>query len=281
MAELLETRTTAASPFASREVQSRFTSLEEARHDAIKVYYGSLTGRTLICVLVALFFLSIMGSSAVNARGIAMAGEIRTAGTVILCICAAALAYVVYEYRRKQHVFIFEDSFALERRFRFDVELISWTDVARLYRIDRTTETKVSVYFVPVATSKVHRGKLRIVLVDGRQIVITNRVRDFSAMAMQFACRTMAAQLRPAVAFVIGSGMLDFDKFGLTSEGVVHRRSLLPWSDIERISLNRRGTLLFKTAKRWWSPRFNTDTLPNVALLLELLSMFGGEVHES
>src|SRR5688572_11764389 len=243
MSGLLDTQTGLSSPFASRDVQSQFASLEEARHDAIKVYYGSLTRRTLVCVLVALLFLAIMGYNAVGARGIAMAGEIKTAGTVIMCICAAALAYVVYEYRRKQHVFILKDSFAIERRFRFDIELIRWTDVARLYCVDRTTETKVSVYFIPVATSKAHRGKLRIVLVDGRQIVLTNRVRDFSAMAAQFALRTMAAQLAPAVAFLLDGGTLDFDKFGLTSEGIIHRRKLLPWSDIDRISLNRRGTL--------------------------------------
>jgi hypothetical protein len=280
MAGLVETETGPSSPFASREVQSQFTSLEEARHDAVHVYYGSLTRRTLVTVVVALLFLFIMGYNALGARGIAMAGEIKTAGTVILCICAAILAYVVYEYRRKQHVFILKDSFAVERRFRFDVELIRWADVARLYRIDRTTETKVSVYFIPVATSKHHRGKLRIVLVDGREIVLTNRVRDFSAMAMQFACRTLAAQLKPAVSFLLDGGTLDFDKFALKSDGLVLKGNLLAWSDIDRISLNRRGTLLFKTAKRWWSPRFNTDTLPNAALLLELLSMFGGEVHE-
>ena len=203
---------------------------------------------------------------------------------VILCICAAVLAYAIYEYRRKQHIFILEDSFAIERRFRFDVELIRWADVARLYCVDRITETKVSVYFIPVATSRAHRGKLRIVLVDGREIVLTNRVRDFSAMAAQFVLRTMAAQLAPPVAFLLDGGTLDFEKFGLTSEGLIYRRKLLPWSDIERISLDRRGTLwfkTFKTAKLWWSPRFNTDTLPNAALLLELLPKFAGDIYES
>jgi hypothetical protein len=108
-------------------------------------------------------------------------------GTVVLSICAVGLAYVIYEYRRKQRVFIFEDSFAVERRFSFDVEYMRWTDVAKLYFLDRTTETNIRIYFVRVASSKAHRGKVRIVLVDGREIVITNRVRDFSAMATQFA----------------------------------------------------------------------------------------------
>jgi hypothetical protein len=281
MTGLRDTATGPSSPFAAREVRSEFTSLEEARQEAVKVFHGSLTRRTLVTVVVALLFLAIMGYNAVGAHGIAMAGEIKTAGAVILCLCAAALAYVVYEYRRKQHIFILKDSFAIERRFRFDVELIRWTDVARLYCVDRITETKVSVYFIPVATSRAHRAKLRIVLMDGRQIVLTNRVRDFSALAAQFVLRTMAAQLAPAVAFLLDGGTLDFDKFSLTSEGLIHRRTLLPWSDIERISLNRRGTLLFKTPKLWWSPRFNTDTLPNSALLLELLPKFGGDIHES
>ena len=77
-----------------------------------------MTRRTLVSVLVALFFLSIMGTSAAGARGIAMAGEVKTAGIAILCICGAVLAYAIYEYRRKQHVFVLEDSFAIERRFR-------------------------------------------------------------------------------------------------------------------------------------------------------------------
>ena len=281
MTGLLETGTDASSPFASRVMQSRFISLEEAERDAIQVYYGSLTKRTLVNALVVLFFLFIMGYSAVNARAIAMATEFKVAGTVLLSICVAGLAYVVYEYRRKQRVFILEDSFAVERRFSFDVELMRWTDVAKLYCLDRTTETNVHIYFVPVASSKAHQGKLRIVLVDGREIVITNRVRDFSAMATQFVGRTMAAQLAPCTTFLIDGGTLDFDKFGLTSEGLVYKRKLLGWSDIQRISLNRRGTLLFKTAKLWWSPRFSTDTLPNASLLLELLAMFGEKVYEA
>ena len=280
MTGLLETGTD-ASILAARVVQSRFISLEEAERDAIQIYYGSLTRRTLVSVLVVIFFVSIMGYSAVNARAIAMEAEFQVGGSVVLCVCAAALAWVLYEYRRKQRVFILEDSFAVERRFSFDVELMCWTDVAKLYCLDRTTETKLHIYFVPVASSKRHQGKLRIVLVDGREIVLTNRVRDFSAMATQFALRAKAAQLAPCTTFLLDGGRLDFDKFGLTSEGLIYKGKPLGWSDIQRISLNRRGTLLFKTAKLWRSPRFSLDTLPNASLLLELLSMFGGDVYDT
>ena len=76
-------------------------------------------------------------------------------------------------------------------------------------------------------------------------------------------------------------GSLDFDRFGLTSEGLVYKRKLLGWNDIQQISLNRSGTLLFKTAKLWRSPRFSMDVLPNASLLLELLAMFGGDVYET
>jgi hypothetical protein len=281
MSGLLETGTKLSSPFASRVVQSRFVSLEEAKRDAIRVYYGSLTKRTLVSALVALFFLFIMGYSAVNARAIAMATEFQVGGAVVLSVCAAGLAYVVYEYRRKQRVFILEDSFAVERRFSFDVELVRWTDVAKLYCLDRTTETKFYVYFVPVTSSKHHQGKLRIMLVDGREVVLTNRVRDFSAMASQFVLRTKAAQLAPSTAHLIDGGKLNFDKLSLTGEGLVYKGKLLAWNDIQRISLDRRGTLLFKTAKLWRSPRFSTETIPNAALLLELLGMFAADVYEA
>ncbi len=277
---LLETQTNPSSPFASRVVQSRFISLEEAERDAIRVYHGSLTRRTLASALMALSVLFTMGYSAFNARNIAMVTEFKLAGAVLLAICALAVAYLIYEYRRKQRVFVLEDSFGVERRFSFDVELVRWADVARLYCLDRTTQTKAYIYFIPVASSKVHRGKLRIVLVDGRQVVITNRVREFSAMATQFVLRTKAAQLKPCFQFLIDGGTLDFEKFGLTSEGLVYKRKLLAWNDIERITINARGVLLFKTRTLWWSPRFNTDTLPNASLLLELVSMFGGEVEE-
>ena len=100
-------------------------------------------------------------------------------------------------------------------------------------------------------------------------------------MANQFVTRTMAAQLAPCTKFLIDGGMLDFDKFCLTSEGLIYKRKLLGWNDIQRISSNRRGTLLFKTAKLWWSPRFSTDSLPNVSLLLELFGMFAGNVSEA
>ncbi len=195
--------TVGPSPFASRGMQSRVISLDEAQRDAIQVYYGSLTKRTLVNALVFLFFLFIMGYNAVNARAIAMATEFKVAGTFLLSICAIGLAYVVYEYRRKQRVFILEDSFAVERRFSFDVELMRWTDLAKLYCLDRTTETNIHIYFMRVASSKAHQGKLRIVLVDGREVVITNRIRDFSAMATQFVGRTMAAQLVPCTTFLI------------------------------------------------------------------------------
>jgi hypothetical protein len=280
MTGLLEKGTDLSSPFTSRTVESRNVSLEEAERDAIQVYYGSLTRRTLVSALVALFFLFIMGYSAVNARGIAKATEFQLTGMVVLLVCVVGLAYVIYEYRRKQRFFILEDSFAVERRFSFDVELIRWADVAKLYALDRTTETKLYLFYVvPVTSSKFHQGKLRIVLVDGREIVITNRVRNFSAMARQFVLRTHAAQLAPCTTILIDGGTLDFDKFGLTREGLVYKRKLLGWNDIRRISIDRRGTLLFATPSLWRSPRFSTDKLPNVSLLLELLTMFGGNVH--
>ena len=280
MAGLLEMEND-GSPLASRVVQSRFISLEEAARDAARVYYGSLKKRTLFSALVVIFFVSIMGYTAVNARNIAMEAEFQVGGTVVLCVCAAALAWVVYEFRRKQRVFILEDCFAVERRFSFDVELIPWADVAKLYCLDRTTETKMHIYFIPVASSKVHHGKLRIVLVDGREVVITNRVRDFSSMATQFALRAKAAQLAPCIKLLLDGGTLDFDKFGLTSEGLIYKGKQLGWGDIQRMSLNRAGTLLFKTAKLWRSPRFSMHTIPNASLLLELVSMFGGEVQHA
>jgi hypothetical protein len=227
-------------------VQPRFVSLEEAQRDAVQVYYASLTRRSLVSALVAFLFLSIMGFNAVNSR--TMEPEFKVGGAVVLAVCALGVAYVVYEYRRKQRIFILKDSFAVERRFSFDVELVRWTDVARLYCLDRTTETKFYIYFVRVNTTKHHQGKLRIVLVDGRQIVLTNRVRDFSALANQFDLRTRAAQLAPCAKFLIAGGTLDFDKFGINTEGLVYKQKLLFWSDIERISLDRRGILLFKTA---------------------------------
>jgi hypothetical protein len=119
------------------------------------------------------------------------------------------------------------------------------------------------------------------VLVDGREIVITNRVRNFSAMSTQFVLRTKAAQLAPGAAFLIDGGTLNFDKLGLTSEGLFYKGKLLAWDDFQRISLDRSGALLFKTAKLWRSPRFSTHALPNASLLLELLAMFGGDVYEA
>ena len=268
-------------PFASQVIQSQTVSLEEAQGDAIHVYYGSLSRRTFISVLIALLFLFIMGYSTVNARSIAMATEFKVGGTVVLSICSAGLAYVVYEYRRTQRIFILEDAFAVEGRFSFEVELIRWTDVAKLYCLDRTTETSVHIYFVPAACSKYHQGKLRIVLVNGREIVITNRVRDFSAMATQFVARTTAVQLAPSASRLIDGETLNFDKLDLTQDGLIYKRKLLAWNNIQQISLNTRGTLLFKTAKLWRSPRFSTDTLPNASLLLELLAMFGTRVQRT
>jgi hypothetical protein len=264
---------TGASPFATRVVQPKLVSLEEAQRGAIKVYYSGLTKQTIIGALVGLLFLFIVGSNALGT-------EHKVAGAAVLAICLAGLVYLVYEYRRKPRTFILEDGFAVEQRFGFDVEVVRWSDIAKLYCLDRTTETTVRIYFLPVATSRTHRGKLKIVLVDGREIVITNRVREFSAMARQFSVRTMAAQLAPCTAFVIDGGTLDFDKFGLTQERLMHKGQLLTWGDIQRITLSNRGTLLFNTTRRWWSPRFSLDALPNASLLLELLGMFGGRVYE-
>jgi hypothetical protein len=276
MTGLLETEANLPSPFTRRAVHSEIISLEEAQREAIQVYFGSLTKRALFSALVAFFFLFIIGYNVVIARTAAMQHKI--GGAVVLAACAAGLAYAIYEFRRKQRIFILEDSFAVERRFSLDVELIPWTDVAKLYVLDRTTETKHYVYFVPVATSTFHQGKLRIVLVDGREIALTNRVRDFSAMAAQFALRTHAAQLAPCTQYVIDGGTLDFDKFALTREGLVYKRKLHGWNEIPAISLDHRGILTFKSPNLWLSPRFSTDTLPNASLLLSLLTMYWGDV---
>lgn len=153
--------------------------------------------------------------------------------------------------------------------------------MSKLYSLDRTTETKFSIYFIPVASSKSHQGRLRIILVDGRELVLTNRVRDFSAMAAQFAQRATAVQLVPCATYVLDGGSLDFDKFRLARDGLHYKRKLIAWSDIEQITLDRAGMLKFKTPKLWRSPRFSTDTLPNASLLLQLAAMFGGEIVET
>jgi hypothetical protein len=113
------------------------------------------------------------------------------------------------------------------------------------------------------------------VLADGRQVILTNRVRNFSDMASQVIGQTKAAQLIPYSTFIIDGGTLDFDKFGLAHDGLVHKGKLIPWSDFKRISLNRRGTLLFKSETVWWSPSFSMESTPNAALLLDLLAVFG------
>ena len=262
-----------------RAVQSQFTSLEEAEHDAIQVYHGSLTRRTLVSVLIVLFFISIMGTAPLTYAG-PQRRVVQAAGVAILCICAAVLAFVDYEYRRKQHVFILEDAFAVERRFRFDVELVRLTDVAKLYCIDRTTETKVYVYFVPWSASKLHRAKLRIVLVDGREIVLTNRVRDFSAMAAAIRDSTMAAVIGPL------DRLLDRRRHARLRPVWHFERGPDLQTQAARLERYRPHLvepprhLVVQNGKAVVVTPINTDKLPNVALLLELLSKFGGEVYE-
>jgi len=87
--------------------------------------------------------------------------------------------------------------------------------------------------------------------------------------------------LAPCTNFLIDGGVLEFDKFGLKSDGLVYKGKQLDWGDIQRISLDRAGTLFFKTPKLWRSPRFSMHMLPNALLLLELLEMFGGDVHQA
>lgn len=279
MSGLIDAETSLSSPLASRPVQSETVSLEEAQREALHVYCGSMKTQTLVCTLVAIFFLFIIGYNAAIARNAST--QVKLGGAAVLVGCAAALAYVIYEYKRKQRVFILKDSFGVEQRFSFDVELIPWTEIAKLYVLDRTKEIRHSIYFIPVATSKTHQGKLRIVLVDGREIVITNRVRDFSAMATQFSLRTHAAQLAPCTSYVLDGGQLDFDKFAVTSEGLIYKHKLHRWDEIPAISLDRRGILSFKSPNLWLSPRFSIDTLPNASLLLSQLSMHWGDVCET
>ena len=283
MTDLLELPTAASSPSTQRVIQPRFVSVEEAERDSVKVYHGYRSKRKSAGDLVVLVFVFLMGYSLLIARGL-KATDDNVVGAVLMLIAAAGIAYVVYELSRKKRIFILEDALAIERRFSSEVELIQWTDVAKLYCVDRTTRTQFYVlYFIPVGHSDYHRGWVKINLVDGRKVAISNRVRDFSGMAHQIVCRTTAAQLMPCTQILIGEGgTLDFDKFGLSSEGLVYKGKLIGWSDIQRVSLSHRGALLFRTASRWRSPRFSLDTIPNASLLLEMLPILGVQcVHES
>jgi len=206
------------------------------------------------------------------------------AGAGLLLISATGIAYIVYELRRKQRVFILEDSFAIERRFSSEVEAVKWTDVAKVYCLDRTTRTRFYVLlFIPVGSSDRHQGRLRIELVDGRRLVITNRVREFSDMANQIISKTTAVQLAPSMQFVLEEGgTLDFDKFGLANKGLVYKGKLIDWSDIQGVSFSQRGSVAFRTPSRWRSPRFSLEAIPNASLLLEMLTILGVQcVRES
>src|SRR5262245_29182571 len=108
MPELMEMGTTLSSPFAFRVVQPRIVSLQEAENDAIQTYYGSLTWQTLFSGLVAMIFIAIMGYNAVNDHSVDNTLAHRVAGYLVLIGCAAGLAYVIYEYRRKQRILILE-----------------------------------------------------------------------------------------------------------------------------------------------------------------------------
>ena len=66
--------------------------------------------------------------------------------------------------------------------------------------------------------------------------------------------------------------MLDFDKFGLTLKGLVYKRKLLGWNDVQHISLNKRGSLLFKTAELWVSPVQHGYSPPRTPLIYELFA---------
>jgi hypothetical protein len=95
-------------------------------------------------------------------------------------------------------------------------------------------------------------------------------------MAGEFTRKLRLAQLVPYSTFVMDGGTLDFEKFGFTSEGLEFKGGkLLGWNDIERVSVNRQGRILFKTGKFWRSPRFTSDSIPNAALLLDMLALFG------
>jgi len=269
MTELLELGTAASSPLTHRVIQSRFASVDDAVGDSIKIYHGGCSKRMAGGALLALVVLFFAGYNLLHVHSMRGAG--------LMLIGATGIAYVVYELRRNKRVFILDDSFAMERRFRSEVELIKWTDVTKLYCLDRTTTTRFYVLgFIPVGSSNYHQGRLTIVLVDGRRLVITNRVRNFSDLANQFIFRTTAVQLKPCAQYVLQEGgTLDFDKFGLASNGLVHKGKLINWDDIQGVSLNQRNVLSFRTPSRWRRPRFSLETIPNASLLFELLSMLG------
>ena len=283
MTDLLELGTAASSPFAQRVVQSRFVSVEEAERDSVKVYHASRSKRKSAGDLAILFVMFMVGYSLlINRTPKGM--DFNSFGAGLILTSAAGIAFVVYEHRRKKRVFILEDSLAIERRFSSEVELIKWTDVTKLYCVDRTTRTQFYVlFFIPMGHSDHHQGRIKLALVDGRQVVLTNRVRSFSDMANQIIARTTAVQLMPSAQFVLeGGGTLDFDKFGLSNNGLVFKGKLISWSEIQHVSLSRRGILSFRTGSRWRSPRFSLETIPNASLLLEMLPILGIQCeHES
>ena len=148
MTDLLEFGTAASSPMTQRVMQSRFVSVDDAEADSAKIYHGSFSKRKAAAALVALAVLFMIGSSTPKA----------VTGGGLMLLSAAGFAFVVYELRRKQRVFILDDSFAIERRFSSEVEQIKWTDVAKLYCLDRTTRTRFYVWFIPVGHSDRHQG---------------------------------------------------------------------------------------------------------------------------
>jgi len=283
MTELLELGTVASSPLTQRVMQPRFVSVDDALRDSVQVFHGRCSKRLAAGALLALILMFMTGFSLLSVHGIARATDFKLTGAGLMLVSVTGIAYVVYELMRNQRVFILEDSFGIERRFSSEVELVNWTDVTKLYCLDRTTRTQFYVLFIPVGGSNYHQGRLRIALADGRRLVITNRIRNFSDMANQFIFRTTSVQLMPCVQFVLEEGgTLDFEKFGLANDGLVYKGKLINWSDIQQASLSHRGVLLFRTPSRWRSPRFSLETIPNASLLLEMLTILGVQcVRES
>jgi hypothetical protein len=143
-----------------------------------------------------------------------------------------------------------------------------WDDIAFVWQ----QITRMSVYFIPVATSYVYTVQHR----NGQKIKLTNGIRNIKALGEMMQSETFTRLMPLAVAAYNNGETLHFGKLTISQQGIGNSKEIVPWAQVKGVEVVQ-GYVGVKREGKWlrWA-NIRVASVPNFFIFMALVDQITG-----
>lgn len=184
--------------------------------------------------------------------------------TIALLFIVAALILVLPPLLyRSWCVFVCSEGFLFKRGSRLDA--FRWDQVAAIWQ--KVTRR----YYNGIYTGTRH--KYTVQHIDGTKVIFTDRFPDVEALGDVIAREVTNRQIPQMIAAYKAGQTLQFGPLSVNMQGVSNNRELLPWSQVQGISVDQGSVRISKEGKLLSWSTVTVSKIPNVFAFIALVNV--------